>query len=65
MKHGFNFISLPQPTINAIEKTMADRDQQIQTIKENMNNVEDDVFASFCESIGVANIRQYEERELR
>lgn len=30
-----------------------------------MNNVEDDVFASFCEQIGVTNIRQYEERELR
>ncbi|XP_017876660.1 structural maintenance of chromosomes protein 1A [Ceratina calcarata] len=53
------------PTIAAIEKTMAERDQQIQNIKENMNNVEDDVFASFCEQIGVSNIRQYEERELR
>ncbi|XP_014216810.1 structural maintenance of chromosomes protein 1A [Copidosoma floridanum] len=53
------------PTIAAIEKTMADRDQEIQNIKEKMNNVEDDVFASFCESIGISNIRQYEERELR
>lgn len=54
-----------QPTIAAIEKTMAERDQEIQNIKEKMNNVEDDVFASFCEQIGVSNIRQYEERELR
>ncbi|KAI4495690.1 hypothetical protein M0802_008525 [Mischocyttarus mexicanus] len=53
------------PTIAAIEKTMAERDQEIQNIKEKMNNVEDDVFASFCEQIGVSNIRQYEERELR
>ncbi|XP_043267117.1 structural maintenance of chromosomes protein 1A [Venturia canescens] len=53
------------PTIAAIEKTMADRDQEIQNSKEKMNNVEDDVFASFCEQIGVTNIRQYEERELR
>ena len=44
---------------------MAKRDQEIQNIKEKMNNVEDDVFASFCEQIGVSNIRQYEERELR
>lgn len=44
---------------------MADRDQEIQNSKEKMNNVEDDVFASFCEQIGVTNIRQYEERELR
>ncbi|OAD60428.1 Structural maintenance of chromosomes protein 1A [Eufriesea mexicana] len=52
-------------SIAAIEKTMAERDQEIQNIKEKMNNVEDDVFASFCEQIGVSNIRQYEERELR
>lgn len=54
-----------QPTIAEIEKTMAERDQEIQNSKEKMNNVEDDVFASFCEQIGVSNIRQYEERELR
>ncbi|XP_046994754.1 structural maintenance of chromosomes protein 1A isoform X1 [Schistocerca americana] len=53
------------PTIAEIERTMRNRDQQIQEIKENMNNVEDIVFASFCSQIGVANIRQYEERELR
>ncbi|XP_014234860.1 structural maintenance of chromosomes protein 1A [Trichogramma pretiosum] len=53
------------PTITEIEKTMADRDNEIQNIKEKMNNVEDDVFSSFCESIGISNIRQYEERELR
>lgn len=29
-----------------------------------MNTVEDRVYADFCKKIGVANIRQYEEREL-
>lgn len=43
---------------------MQNRDQNIQTIKENMNNVEDQVFANFCKRLGVKNIRQYEEREL-
>ncbi|KAF3420484.1 hypothetical protein E2986_06120 [Frieseomelitta varia] len=60
-----NELNMFGPTIAAIEKTMAERDQEIQNIKEKMNNVEDDVFASFCEQIGVSNIRQYEERELR
>ncbi|KAG7212841.1 hypothetical protein KM043_002198 [Ampulex compressa] len=60
-----NELNMFGPTIAAIEKTMAARDQEIQNIKEKMNNVEDDVFASFCEQIGVSNIRQYEERELR
>ena len=54
-----------QPSIATIEKLMSKRDQEIQNIKEKMNNVEDDVFSNFCESIGISNIRQYEERELR
>uniref|UniRef100_A0A6M2DMN1 Structural maintenance of chromosomes protein n=1 Tax=Xenopsylla cheopis TaxID=163159 RepID=A0A6M2DMN1_XENCH len=53
------------PNIAEIERTMLERDQKIQEIKESMNNVEDVVFAKFCEQIGVDNIRQYEERELR
>lgn len=43
---------------------MQDREERIQEIKENMNNVEDKVFAAFCRRLGVKNIRQYEEREL-
>lgn len=41
------------------------RDRKLDQLKEKLNSVEDDVFADFCASIGVANIRQYEERELR
>lgn len=43
---------------------MVQRNQKIQEIKQKMNNVEDHVYADFCKRIGVANIRQYEEREL-
>lgn len=53
------------PRMAEIERTMHDRDQHIEEIKVNMNTVEDVVFAEFCEQIGVKNIRQYEERELR
>jgi len=53
------------PRIKEIERTMHDRDGKIESIKENMNTVEDRVFGQFCASIGVDNIRQYEERELR
>lgn len=44
---------------------MRTRDIEIQTMRGRMNSVEDDVFADFCRSIGMTNIRQYEERELR
>lgn len=53
------------PQVEDIERTIRARDAKIQEIKENMNNVEDVVFRGFCRDIGVANIRQYEERELR
>ncbi|CAG9764910.1 unnamed protein product [Ceutorhynchus assimilis] len=53
------------PEIEAIEKDMHTREQQIEEIKLRMNNVEDDVFSDFCAEIGVKNIRQYEDRELR
>merc|ERR1711962_769505 len=33
--------------------------------KDKMNTVEDRVFKDFCRNIGVSNIRQYEERELK
>ena len=30
-----------------------------------INAAEDDIFADFCEQIGVSNIREYEERQLK
>ncbi|XP_049535618.1 structural maintenance of chromosomes protein 1A [Anopheles darlingi] len=57
-------LDLIGPKISEIERRMQQRDNKIQDIKESMNNVEDDVYAEFCARIGVANIRQFEEREL-
>lgn len=53
------------PRREKIEKSMAERDVRIQEMKERMNSVEDVVFRDFCNRIGMENIRQYEERELR
>lgn len=53
-----------QPLIGEIERRMQKRNQKIEEIKQKMNTVEDRVYADFCKKIGVANIRQYEEREL-
>jgi hypothetical protein len=44
---------------------MTVRGNKLRELKEQMNGVEDEVFRSFCREIGVDNIRQYEERELR
>merc|ERR1719411_841585 len=53
------------PAIRVIESSMRKREKEIEGTKEKMNTVEDRVFADFCKKIGVKNIRQYEERELK
>ena len=53
------------PRIRIIEVSMEKRERQIDETKEEMNNVEDKIFGKFCKNIGVANIRQYEEKELK
>merc|ERR1711884_428051 len=53
------------PTIQEIETSMKKRDKIIENTKEKMNTVEDRIFSDFCKKIGVKNIRQYEERELK
>merc|ERR1719245_898368 len=54
-----------EPEIREIETVLREREKEIEDIKEKMNTVEDRIFKKFCESIGVSNIRQYEERELK
>lgn len=54
-----------EPTIREIEQVMRERGSEIEDTKEKMNTVEDRIFKKFCEQIGVTNIRQYEERELK
>ena len=53
-----------QPQVHEIEKIMSGRESSISDIKEKMNNLEDDIFSTFCKQIGVKNIRQYEDQEL-
>uniref|UniRef100_K1Q630 Structural maintenance of chromosomes protein n=1 Tax=Magallana gigas TaxID=29159 RepID=K1Q630_MAGGI len=53
------------PRMQEIEKRMMERGQQMKILKEKMNRVEDEVFRDFCLMLGVSNIRQFEERELR
>ena len=53
------------PKIREIEATMRKREQHIEGTKDKMNTVKDKVFKDFCRKIGVSNIRQYEERELK
>lgn len=54
-----------EPTIRDIERDLKVRAAEIEETKSSMNTVEDRIFSRFCSQIGVSNIRQYEERELK
>merc|ERR1719273_1789700 len=54
-----------EPEISKIEKVLRERETEIEETKSSMNTVEDRIFSKFCSQIGVTNIRQYEERELK
>lgn len=53
-----------EPRFMEIEERMRARETEIGNYRASMNEVEDDVFRTFCVQIGVPNIRVYEEREL-
>lgn len=54
-----------EPLLKQLEEEMRKQAAKVDELQEAQNGVEDRVFADFCASIGVDNIRQYEERELR
>merc|ERR1711860_68521 len=58
-------IEVFDPRTREIEAKMTQREKKIETTKDLMNTVEDRIFSKFCKEIGVSNIRQYEERELK
>ncbi|KAM3924841.1 structural maintenance of chromosomes protein 1B [Leptodactylus fuscus] len=51
--------------ITMLEEELQSRRIEIEDLQEQMNKVEDEVFRSFCEEIGVLNIRDYEEEYLK
>lgn len=53
-----------QPSIQKIERKILQKERKIEGIKEEMNNIEDRIFADFCQESGLENIREYEKHEL-
>ena len=52
------------PRIDEIKRRMAELEKKIADLEKHANSQSDIVFKDFCERIGIANIRVYEEREL-
>lgn len=54
-----------EPQITEAEREIQIRDVEIKRLDRQLRFIEDDVFGQFCQNIGVANIRAYEEGGLR
>ncbi|KHJ87961.1 RecF/RecN/SMC protein [Oesophagostomum dentatum] len=58
-------LSVIPPKIEEIEERMTEREIEVKKLEEKSHAVADEVFASFCKKVGIKNIREYEEREMR
>ncbi|KAF8068609.1 condensin complex subunit SMC1 [Lyophyllum atratum] len=65
LKHLEKEIKQTTPELKKVEKSHATCVAQIAQLSAVVNAAEDDVFKAFCKKIGVANIREYEERQMK
>ncbi|KAF8650227.1 hypothetical protein AX16_005342 [Volvariella volvacea WC 439] len=54
-----------EPELRRVQRDYSALENRIQGLATTINAEEDEIFAAFCERIGVANIREYEERQLK
>ncbi|KAJ8472469.1 hypothetical protein ONZ51_g8497 [Trametes cubensis] len=65
LKHLDREIRQLQPDLRKAQAAYDDVKGKIDALASVINAAEDDIFADFCSEIGVANIREYEERQLK
>ncbi|XP_047958381.1 structural maintenance of chromosomes protein 1 [Salvia hispanica] len=54
-----------RPELEKLEKVIATRTSKIQTLEKRINDIVDLIYKKFSESVGVKNIREYEENHLK
>ncbi|KAL4266841.1 SMC family protein [Pleurotus pulmonarius] len=65
LKHLDRELKTLAPQLRTAQSTHDRAKAQIEQLQAIVNAAEDEVFASFCDKIQVANIREYEERQLK
>ncbi|RPD71420.1 condensin complex subunit SMC1 [Lentinus tigrinus ALCF2SS1-7] len=65
IKHTDREIKQLQPELRKAQSAYDKVKEKVDALAAIINAAEDDIFADFCEQIGVANIREYEERQLK
>ncbi|RDX49778.1 cohesin complex subunit psm1 [Lentinus brumalis] len=65
LKHTDKEIKQLQPELRKAQSAYNKVKEKVDALTAVINAAEDDIFADFCEQIGVENIREYEERQLK
>ncbi|KZT66248.1 cohesin complex subunit psm1 [Daedalea quercina L-15889] len=65
LKHVEREIRRIDPELRKAQRDYDQLKERIDELASVVNTAEDEVFADFCDSIGVSNIREYEERQLK
>lgn len=60
-----NEIGRIKPEIRKLEEAINKRGVEIRKLEKSINEIADEIFKDFSQSVGVANIREYEENQLK
>ncbi|KAI1724897.1 SMC proteins flexible hinge domain-containing protein [Ditylenchus destructor] len=58
-------IEVIQDKIRNLEAVMKERSTEIDKLKKQYDRIADEIYAEFCENVGIKHIREYEEREMK
>ena len=65
LKHVNSELKKNAPELKNAENAQAKLERELEQLQAVINSAEDTVFAGFCQQIGVSDIREYEERQLK
>ncbi|CAE6482912.1 unnamed protein product [Rhizoctonia solani] len=65
LKHVESELRKLNPEVEQATVAHNSANEQIEELSDAINQAEDEVFAAFCQEVGVSNIREYEEQQLK
>lgn len=63
LTHDKNILRQEQPKLNDVTQRLHNREEDLKEKADAVHQVEDTVFAAFCQRLGYANIREYESQQ--
>ncbi|KAK9717729.1 Structural maintenance of chromosomes protein 1 [Basidiobolus ranarum] len=65
LEHINNELNELSPKLDQMSSNIASFETEIARIKDSIHDIEDSIFEEFCQTIGVSNVREYEESQLK